>query len=299
MIAERGDKMMRLKILLFLSMAPILFAVSVSFAQPVIIDHNTTDLSQIPDYWINQVKNNIRVYYGHTSHGTQITSGLLRLESQYGAKYSVAIDWNLPSEAGALCIEDASTYDWQPDFYPTVAGVLSAHPQINVIMYMWCGQPSGANWQALLNQYIADMQSLEQRYPNVKFVYATGNAQEQDCSGCLRHQFNEQMRQFVRNNNKVLYDFGDLDVWYNGDMATYSCPGWCSVYGCPDGMLLPYEHPHWGGGDYNNPCGHALEVSCDNKGRAFWWLLARLAGWPGPSGDTTPPAPVKGVRILE
>jgi hypothetical protein len=268
---------------------------SISIADPVIIDHTATDLSQIPDYWINQVKKNIRVYYGHTSHGAQITSGLLRLESQYGAKYSVAIDWDLPSEAGALCIEDASTYDWQPDFYPTVARVLSTHPQINVVMYMWCGQHSGANWQTLLNGYIADMQSLERQYPNVRFVYATGNAQEQDCSGCVRHQFNEQLRQFVRNNNKVLYDFGDLDAWYNGDMATYSSPPWCSVYGCPGGMLLPYEHPHWGGGNYNNPCGHTTYESCDNKGRAFWWLLARIAGW---TTDTTPPLPPTGLQIL-
>ena len=267
-------------------------------AAAIIIDHTTTDFSQIPDYWIEQVKQNIKMYYGHTSHGTQITSGLTRIESQYGSKYSVAIgSGSLPAEAGAFAMFDASTYDWGPDFYPTVAGVLSSNPQINVVMYMWCGQPSSGNWQTLLNGYIADMQSLEQQYPNVTFVYATGNAQEQDCAGCLRQQFNEQLRQFARNNNKVLFDFGDLDVWYNGVQTTYSCPSWCSVYGCAAGMSLPSESPEWGGGNYNNPCGHALNASCDNKGKAFWWLLARIAGWNGvPSGgDTQAPSVPTGL----
>jgi hypothetical protein len=270
--------------------------VSMSSADPIIIDHTTTDLSQIPNYWISQVKSSIKVYFGHTSHGTQITNGLLDIEAQ-NSFYSVAIpQWSLPNEPGALCIYDRSdTYDWDPDFFSTVPGALITYPQINVVMYAWCGQPGGDNWQALLNNYIADMQSLEQQYPHVKFVYMTGNAQENDCSGCNRNRFNEELRQFARNNNKVLFDFGDLDVWYNGEMSTYPSPSWCSCAG----QNIPIEHPYWGGGNYNNPCGHALEVSCVNKGNAAWWLFARIAGWnPGGGGDTEPPASPTGLRIL-
>jgi len=253
----------------------------------IIVDHTSTDISQIPDNWIQQVKQNIKVYYGHTSHGVQITEGLKELANQDSAKYSVAIGQGLPTQAGALCLRDASLYDWEADFRPTVAGVLSSNPQINVVMYEWCGQHSGSGWQALLNDYISDMQALEQQYPSVTFVYATGNAQEQDCTGCDRQQFNEQLRQFVRNNNRVLYDFGDLDAWYNGQQATYSTPSWCG--GCPY-QTIPRENDYWGGGNYNNECGHALRVSCTNKGKAFWWLLARIAGWNGGTqADITAP----------
>jgi hypothetical protein len=268
----------------------------ISFADPIIIDHNTNDLSQIPTYWINQVKNSIKVYYGHTSHGAQITNGLLDIEAQ-NSFYSVAIPgWYLPDEPGALCIYDrGDTYD-PGDFFPTVPGVLSANPGINVVMYGWCGQPGnapGGDWQALLNSYISTVNSLEQSYPNVKFVYMTGNAQENDCSGCDRHRFNEALRSYCRQNNKVLFDFGDLDVWYNGQLNTYVCPSWCACAG----QDIPREHPHWGGGDYNNPCGHALEVSCVNKGNAAWWLFARIAGW-NPGGDGNPPAAPTGLQIL-
>jgi hypothetical protein len=70
---------MHSKIPLISAMVLCLGMVSISFADPIIIDHTTTDLSQIPNDWINQVKNDMKLYFGHTSHGTQITNGLLGL----------------------------------------------------------------------------------------------------------------------------------------------------------------------------------------------------------------------------
>jgi len=75
------------------------------------------------------------VYYRHTSHGSQLTNGLERIETQ---KYSVAIAETLPNESGALCIPDITTYN-PGDFFPTVPGDLSTNPEINVVMYGWCG----------------------------------------------------------------------------------------------------------------------------------------------------------------
>jgi len=47
------------------------------YAGPVIIiDHTTTGLSKIPPYWINQAKALLRLSYGHTSHGSQLVSGM-------------------------------------------------------------------------------------------------------------------------------------------------------------------------------------------------------------------------------
>ena len=69
---------------IFVQMAPVVFA-----AGPIIIDHTCTDLSQIPDVWLEQAKS-LTLHYAHTSHGSQVTSGISNLESQ-NAIYSVAI----------------------------------------------------------------------------------------------------------------------------------------------------------------------------------------------------------------
>ena len=284
------------KFLVTMSAVLYCFSGSLSFAGslagPIIIDHNTNDLSQIPDYWIDQVKQKIKGYYGHTSHGAQLTRGLNTIESQYRSKYNVAMDWELPNEPNALCIRDVSTYDWK-DFYPTVQEALSKNPEINVVMFGWCGQTGSSDWQTLFNTYTSQMNSLEQSYPNVTFVYMTGNAQENDCAGCNRHRFNEALRRYCKEKNKVLFDFADLDVWYNGKKNTYLSPRWCACMGS-----VPREHPHWGGGNWDNPCGHSTYGNCEQKGKASWWLFSRLAGW-NPSVNPTPPASPKALHISQ
>ena len=49
--------------------------------QPLIIDHTCTDISQIPESAIEQAKINLHIAYGHTSHGSQLTTGMTGLVS--------------------------------------------------------------------------------------------------------------------------------------------------------------------------------------------------------------------------
>ncbi|HNT34634.1 MAG TPA: hypothetical protein PKH07_06530, partial [bacterium] len=42
----------------------------------VIIDHRCTDASQIPEAWILQAKEDLHIAYQHTSHGSQLTTGI-------------------------------------------------------------------------------------------------------------------------------------------------------------------------------------------------------------------------------
>jgi len=47
-------------------------------SQAIIIDHTCTDQNRIPDYWLEQAKK-LTLHYAHTSHGSQINSGILNL----------------------------------------------------------------------------------------------------------------------------------------------------------------------------------------------------------------------------
>ena len=229
-------------------------------SNPIIANHTYENDWPVPDSWIDQVQQNLKVYYGHASHGYQLIAGILRIENN-DSKWSVAVDYFLPVEANSLCI---MRQPQDPDgFFNSVQGYLNANPQINVAMFCWCGE---ANWYDV-NQYFTDMQNLETANPNVTFVYMTGHAQEAGVGGYYRYQFNQAVRQFCNDNNKVLFDFADLDSWYNGEqnMASYY------------GEEFPLEHPQY----YGDEEGHTTYESCENKGRALWWMLARVAGWNG------------------
>ena len=41
----------------------------------IVVDHTCTDLSRIPDHWLEQAKESVVWIYGSTSHGTQIWTG--------------------------------------------------------------------------------------------------------------------------------------------------------------------------------------------------------------------------------
>ena len=54
------------------------------------------------------------------------------------------------------------------------------------------------------------MNQLETDYPDVKFVYMTGHLVGSGQQGNL-NQRNEQIRAYARANNKILYDFADIE----------------------------------------------------------------------------------------
>lgn len=226
--------------------------------QPLVADHTAVEqFGQIPDRWIETIKSDCRMYYGHTSHGSQLMVGMRRIEDKLGSLYEAANSNYrrvLPSEPDAFCILD---YSDDPDsFYSNCSRYLNANPSINYAMFSWCSQAGYSDWQSYLNTYLSQMQSLELEYPNVTFIYMTGNAQGGSGTGYRRYQFNQAIRQFCIDNNKVLFDFADIDCWHNDEQDFYRYSG----------INVPIEHAQYSG---NESC-HTTYENCENKGRAVW-----------------------------
>jgi hypothetical protein len=143
--------------------------------------------------------------------------------------------------------------------------------RIDAILHTWSWHLS--TWtSAQLQTYFTNISQLESEFPNVKFIYMTDVEDVGGAQGYNRHLRNEEIRAFARNNNKVLFDFGDLESWNSAGTVhnTY-------LY---NGVQVPRLHPEWDVPPYYNS-GHASEILTTRKAQAMWWLLARLSGWSG------------------
>jgi hypothetical protein len=244
-----------------------------------VINHTCVDLPSIPMEWIQAAQDDIKPHYAHTSHGEQLTVGLDLIDQELtGYGFEVGIGY-LPEVPEALCIFDGQTEEGYvtPDLYwqgesglDLTREVLDSNPDLNCSMWAWCTQLDSYT-EADVSEYLSAMSQLETEYPGVTFVYMTGNAQAQGAEGYNRSLRNAQIRSYCAANDKFLYDFEDLDSWWFNP----STNEWEHATAEWEGHTFPIENPHFNGDE----AAHTTYESCEQKGRATWWLVARLAGW--------------------
>jgi hypothetical protein len=284
----------------FLRISIIILCVlnGLGFAQrtePLIIDHTCTDITKIPESAILQAKESLHIAYSHTSHGSQITtgmSGLVAFASNGGKGLSLPVDifaWNNGGTDGALDLHD---YAMEGDvgYYPQWVDNTKSYledPQnadVNVVMWSWCGQVSSkyAN-NILLSEYIIPMSQLEEEYPDITFVYMTGHVDHSNDAN--NKAANQIIRRYCIANNKVLYDFADIES-HDPNGTYYPFPhDNCNYYASRTGIRLGNWAEEWQNSHAINvdwyDCGsaHSQPLNANQKAYAAWWLFARLSGW--------------------
>ena len=281
-------------ILFLLLFVPLFFFLSCSLSKKVapvetsdnradalIIDHTCTDISKIHEYWIKKAKAEFGISYGHTSHGSQIVSGMRVLMDQsglysfdqYGSRKSLAFHDREPR--GDLGNPDRTTWALR-----TRKLLDTGWGDTNIIMWSWCGQVSWASKENI-NTYLKLMDQLETDYPHVTFIYMTGHLDGTGKQGNLNRR-NNQIRHFCTKNKKILFDFADIESYdpdgnyfmdkraddecnyTENDVRKNWAEEWCN------------DNP---GECSSCSCAHSKSLNCILKGKAFWWMMVRLAGW--------------------
>ncbi|MBN1404538.1 MAG: hypothetical protein JW942_08750 [Opitutales bacterium] len=268
----------------------------------IIIDHNCTELDAIPTSAIQHAKSKLNIAYGHTSHGSQLTTGMEGLASWKGNLYAYGSDNSQRtltiadyygnfggSDANDLGNPDYTTWESATRSY------LATHTETNVIIWSWCGQVAGAS-EAEINTYLSLMNGLETDFPDIAFVYMTCHLDGTGETGNL-HIRNEQIRNYCRNNGKILYDFADIESYDPDGLVNYmllDANDECYYDSDGNGSLdsnwaSAWQDSHTEGVDwFNCSPAHTQAINGNMKAYAAWNLWARIAGWDGTSNAMVP-----------
>jgi hypothetical protein len=211
----------------------------------IVADHNAAAaFHDTPDYWIEQAKSQLHIAYQHTSHGSQLVTGMDALERfpAFGSKYGWSDDGSLGLDLDdygipAAC-QDLSTGDYIDEYgvTPWVTGTRNlldnpANNHINVVVWSWCSI-NGHNIQ----RYLDNMEILVSEYSEggskpravehpVVFVFMTGHAEGQGEGGFI-YAANQQIRQHCTAHDRVLFDFADIESYDPDGNYYYDLPMW-------------------------------------------------------------------------
>jgi hypothetical protein len=283
-----------LAIILLLTNSSILFS-----QQSIIANHTIAKLSLLSDDWIDSAKAKLHIAYGHTSHGSQLITGMDGLENWKGSKYA----FNEGGTNGALDVDDnafpGASDLGNPDrtaWESATRNYLNdlANSDVNVVIWSWCGQVSSAT-EIDIDTYLNLMDGLENDYPDVQFVYMTGHLDGTGLNGNLNLR-NEQIRNYCLTNGKILYDFNDIESYdpdgnyyldkYANDNCDYDSDGNGSL---DKNWAIDWQNSHTINVDwYDCSPAHSQALNGNLKAYAAWWLWAKLAGWDAASGTNDP-----------
>ena len=160
--------------------------------------------------------------------GSQLITGMGAMAAD-----SNLYSFNNGGTGGALDLHDGAMggdVGYYPDWVNNTWAYLGApnpatgrgtnNSDVNVIIWSWCGQVSSQTQQSMISDYLTPMTHLEADYPGIKFVYMTGHLNGSGSADNLNLR-NQQIRDYCIANNKILFDFADIESYDPDGQVNY------------------------------------------------------------------------------
>jgi hypothetical protein len=259
----------------------------------LVIDHRAMDdFARIPDEYIAKAAQ-LRLLFRGASVGDNITNGLNCLANNFDGRRPAYCDSRLPPEQvffDPKYNRNNWTFElhaplpnpnppWEEKakfFIDRVDGLGAAAPYdiysytvdyIDVMDGSTIDDVFFGDQKRPFQVLMKDLEALEARHPDRKFFYWTSNLAR--AIGTPDSQsFNEQMRAHARANGEILFDMADIESHAPDgssctDNAGHGIPAICQDYTA------------------EKNAGHLNALGAQRVSKAFWVLMARMAGWSG------------------
>ncbi len=244
------------------------------YSKPIIIDHNAIQkFESIPEVVLPDLAK-LRVMFRHASVGTTINNALDCLQ---GTRNFPAECKNYPQykyDRRNIKCQARGNSGWYGKVDDFVAEVENQLNDFDIFSFKYCyldgldglQEPCGADFKSIHKawDYLREkMEYLEKKYYNKVFVWWTIPLTQvgQLCTDSL----NKLIRNYVRLNNKILFDIADMQCYDEAGNYQVNSNGWEIAYKPFCGEQQPGAqacHPNWTG---------SIRIA-----KAFWWMVYQI-----------------------
>jgi len=216
--------------------------------EAIIVGHKqvVASANAYPPELLHKIKQ-VQWFFAHASVGSNMLDGLAdlnRVDQSHCPLEFVTTDRQPPptTRGGAIYEHNRGNPGWKAKFDRFEEAVRGGWhtPTVHVAMDKLCYIDQGASFK----YYLHSMTNLETEFPDTVFVYTTiPLTTAADGDNFLRNAFNERLREWTKQNDRVLFDIADIEAHDSaGNPSTFQHRGktWqklCDKYTTDGGHL--------------------------------------------------------------